>query len=169
MSCSVSQRDEPYRAAAVVEILCRKGVVSSIRGDSPVHSRLGASFWLEQVATAVRWRRQHLDRDARSRNGDGASGAAGGDHNHEENNFPLSTTDGVPVATIATTTGIEGLDTAFTALTDLQCNNIIPDSIEDWSVYADIVQASLGAGHDSVGGEEWVCLRTKHTRTSRTI
>jgi hypothetical protein len=61
ISCSCTKGDEYQRAARVIEILCKRGVLDSAQGKYPVESRLGASLSYELLVAAVRWRKQGGD------------------------------------------------------------------------------------------------------------
>lgn len=111
MACSSSEGDECHRAAAVVEVLCKKGIIDSVSCESPVQSRFGASLWLELVATAIRWRRQNSKHWPKPRNSVSVSSTGnnsdkrtnnndnGNDNDRRggENTFPASRTSSRPL------------------------------------------------------------------------
>jgi hypothetical protein len=152
MACSSSEGDESHRAASVVEVLCKKGIIESVQGQSPVESRFGASLWLELVATAIRWRRQNSRK--RPRPSDHSLGDNDNDqNNHGERDLPATsvnrTAGTVNPVIEAPAAAADGVDAARLALADLQgSTNLFPFSIEDWSPYLDVTQADLGLGYD---------------------
>lgn len=150
MSCSTSRADEAHRAAIVVEILSKKGVVSSMRGDSPVHSRLGASLWLEQLATAVRWRQQYLNKNSKSMPTDTPGPA-------DENITRLLSMDEAPIAMVGAPPETAGMDATYMSLPDAQGSGDLPANfVGDWTVYLDAVQSDFGTAYGSTwwGGME---------------
>ncbi|OQU99157.1 hypothetical protein CLAIMM_04831 isoform 1 [Cladophialophora immunda] len=152
MSQSSSEGDEFHRAASVVEVLCKKGVIDSVRGKSSVESRFGASLWLELVATAIRWRRQNSKRGPRP-----TDGGRGNTDNNNDNpgdsaipssnmGRPTGSGDGV----MSGSTAADSVDAARLTMADVQGNvNLFPFSIEDWSAYLDVTEADLGFGCES--------------------
>lgn len=151
MACSSSDGDECHRAAGVVEVLCKKGIIDSTRVESPVESRLGASLWLELVATAIRWRRLNSKKRPRPEE-NGTSDINVDKDIHTETQFPSTSISRIPAsadAMMAVPTTADH-DAARLALADLQANaNMFPFSIEDWSTYLDVTQADLGLGYES--------------------
>jgi hypothetical protein len=140
MASSSSEGDEAHRAAAVVEILCKKGIIESTeQGKLTVQSRFGASLCLELVATAIRWRRLNSHQRLRPR---------------EPGNDPQTNKDLDASPTVARGSGQEesatevltsGSDPSRLTLPDQQGNiNLFPFSIEDWPNYMDFSQADLG-------------------------
>ena len=150
MSCSSSRGDEAYRAAAVVEILSKKGVVRSVRSDSPVHSRLGASLWLELLAAAHRWRRQNSNDGPRPKVH--SARTAGENHtNGGENNTAFPSALG-RVADAWGVTGSLPLESGVDATALMDLPGIVSTpllSIEDWFNYLDVAQADLGVDYHS--------------------
>jgi hypothetical protein len=61
VACSTGN-DDKARAAKVIEILCKKGVIDQV-SSNPVRSRLGTSLSYELILTAIRWRKQQLKDD----------------------------------------------------------------------------------------------------------
>lgn len=151
MACSSSHGDESYRAAAVVEILCKRGIIKPVGGDSPVQSRFGASLWLELLATAIRWRRQNSQERIRPRDSTSASNENGRDSSSEVIAMPLtiSRVSGPGNAAVATPIAVDRVAGPATTLANLQEDiSVFPFSVEDWSAYLDIIQADTELGYD---------------------
>lgn len=151
MACSSSHGDESYRAAAVVEILCKRGIIKPVGGDSPVQSRLGASLWLELLATAIRWRRQNSQE--RIRPSDSASASNDNDCNNSSEGIAIPLTisrvSGPGNAVGATPIAVDRIAGPATTLANLQENiSVFPFSVEDWSTYLDIIQTDTELGYD---------------------
>jgi hypothetical protein len=166
MACSASDGDECYRAAAVVEVLCKKHVVSSSiqagRG-STVQSRHGASLWLELVHIAVSWRRRHAAAAKGAPTGLEESSSAADADDTGNGVAEIGEDQGLTAARRApapgddamgasrSTTGGE-LDTATMTIADLgEVTNIFPLHVtdEDWTASLGFSPAELGVSYDS--------------------
>jgi hypothetical protein len=151
MACSSSHGDESYRAAAVVEVLCKRGIIKPVGGDSPVQSRFGASLWLELLATAIRWRRQNSQEKIRPRDSTSTSNDNGSINSSESIAIPLASSriSGPENAAVATPIAVDQVAGPATALANLQESiSVFPFSVEDWSTYLDIIQADNELGYD---------------------
>ncbi|KIW31468.1 uncharacterized protein PV07_03116 [Cladophialophora immunda] len=129
-SCSTTEGDEYERVAGMVELLCKKGVIESASGRYSVESRLGASLWLELLASAIHWRR--LNSMPKTRERDSNTDNLRSDVSSSMLNGPPGSVE-------------KELDTAFSTTNDMgvamaeaQSNpNLYPYSIQDWSTYPD--------------------------------
>lgn len=151
MACSSSHGDESYRAAAVVEVLCKRGIIKPVGGDSPVQSRFGASLWLELLATAIRWRRQNSQERIRPRDSTSARNDNDCNNSSEGIAIPLtiSRVSGPGNAAVATPIAVDQVAGPASTLANLQDNiSGFPFSVEDWSTYLDIIQADTELGYD---------------------
>ncbi|OAP64843.1 hypothetical protein AYL99_00815 [Fonsecaea erecta] len=149
VSGSSSEGDEFHRAASVVEVLCKKGVIDSVRGKSSVESRFGASLWLELIATAIRWRRQNSKRGPRPPDS-GRGNVDNNNNNQGSSTAPSSSVNRSVGSMDVAMSGSTAADGVNATMADVQGNmNLFPFSIEDWSAYLDITEADLGLGCDS--------------------
>jgi hypothetical protein len=145
VACSKTEGDESYKAAAVVEILCNKGVIQSEQAGPPSASRFGASLWHELVAIAIRWHRQHSPGRFTLRNS-GQARQSSANHAADVSQTMSTTqstlgngTRSTPWASSNATDGSGSRTELDTAAFDL-----LPFSIEDWFNQEPVGDMDLG-------------------------
>lgn len=141
VNCSCSHSDEAHKAAAIVEILCRKNVINTYHAGPSSESRFGASLWHELIAVAIRWHRQMHTRPKESdRDYNGASGIPPASS--------ATTADSGTEAMLSPTSNANSEAARLGLEFGLANFDLFPSTIDDWSTQLQNEYMDVGLSQD---------------------